>query len=61
MEEAEEMAKEAALIEKYGSRRTIPDDRRDEICKARVLASMRGFCAPYPFLIPGLAAPADGD
>lgn len=56
-----ESLQEKALIEKYGSGRTLPSDRREEIRRAQVLASLRGFCAPYPFMVPGLMEPTHGE
>lgn len=56
-----EELKEKAFIEKYGSSKTLPIERREEVRRAQALASLMGFCAPYPFLVPGLVERTDGE
>ena len=50
-----------AFIERYASSSTLPVDRLEEIRRAQVLASLKGFCAPYPFLVPDLVERADDE
>jgi hypothetical protein len=56
----EDPLKEKAFIERYGRVETMRMERRKELREARMLEAIRGFAAPYPFLVPGLGKP-EGD
>lgn len=47
-----------ALIESYGGGRIMPVRQELEWRRSRIEGAKRGFCAPYPFLVPGLRRPA---